>query len=75
MLAGYGVNNVNPGIFGLLNTTSLIEYRGLNYLMGGDSKAITVANFMKHYSPQILGSSKGFHELRKIQEGKPNLCV
>lgn len=75
VLAGYGVNNINPGIFGLLNTTSLTEYRGLNYLLGGDAKAVTIANFMKHYNSQIHGSSIGFHELRRMQKGKPNLCM
>lgn len=75
VLAGYGVNNINPGIFGLLNTTSLTEYRGLNYLLGGDAKAVTIANFMKHYNSQIHGSSIGFHELRRMQKGKPNLYL
>lgn len=75
VLAGYGVNNINPGIFGLLNTTSLTEYRGLNYLLGGDAEAVTIANFMKHYNPQICGPSIGYHELRRMQKGKLNLCM
>ncbi|RHZ86068.1 hypothetical protein Glove_55g17 [Diversispora epigaea] len=39
----------------------LYEYRGVSYAMGGDDGAISLANFYKHYSPELRGASVGNH--------------
>lgn len=41
--------------------TSLFEYRGLSYGIGGDDGAFTVPNYIKHYQPNIVGYSTGKH--------------
>ncbi|CAG8794772.1 12065_t:CDS:2, partial [Gigaspora rosea] len=44
------------------NTTmKLHEYRGVSYAMGGDIGAVSIANFFKHYSPELKGASLGYH--------------
>ncbi|CAG8569123.1 1584_t:CDS:10 [Diversispora eburnea] len=39
----------------------LYEYRGVSYAMGGDDGTISLANFYKHYSPELRGASIGNH--------------
>lgn len=41
--------------------TSLFEFRGLSYGIGGDSGAFTVPNYIKHYQPSLTGFSTGKH--------------
>jgi len=50
--AGFGIQ----GSSGLLN-----EYRGLSWSSGGDPGAVTLANFLKYYNPNIQGASEGSH--------------
>lgn len=42
---------------GLLNLSAISEYRGHSYAIGGDSNAITIANFIKQYNPDVKGAS------------------
>ncbi|CAG8511946.1 324_t:CDS:2 [Funneliformis mosseae] len=39
----------------------LYENRGVSFVMGGDPGAVTIANFIKHYSPLLKGPSVGDH--------------
>lgn len=41
--------------------TSLFEYRGLSYSIGGDTNATTIPNFIKHYQRDVTGYSTGKH--------------
>ncbi|CAG8601318.1 4500_t:CDS:2, partial [Cetraspora pellucida] len=41
----------------------LYEYRGVSYAMGGDTGAVSVANFFKYYSPELKGASLGYHHI------------
>ncbi|ELR25684.1 phospholipase, putative [Acanthamoeba castellanii str. Neff] len=56
------------GIMGRDVPDILDEYRGLRHLaahapapIGGDDGAITMANFFRHYSPNVVGASLGRH--------------
>lgn len=42
---------------GPLNLSLLTEYRGNSYAIGGDTNAVTIANFMKRYNPNVKGAS------------------
>ena len=42
---------------------SIKEYRGLSYPIGGDPGAITIPNILSHYTPNIIGMSRGHHPL------------
>ncbi|KAK4515678.1 pre-rRNA processing protein [Mucor velutinosus] len=66
IFAGYGIKNVPEGPLGLLNPNALTEYRGLNYMMGGDPDAISIASFIKHFNAKLLGSSTNTHPLVSI---------
>jgi len=52
--AGFGINGIEGG---------LLEVRGHSYAIGGDTNAVTLANFLKFYSPDIQGASLGNHLL------------
>ncbi|KAH8548110.1 hypothetical protein BGW37DRAFT_461495 [Umbelopsis sp. PMI_123] len=54
--AGFGVGGIQ-GQF--LSASSLQEYRGLSFSIGGDPNAITIANMMRYYSHDLVGSSTG----------------
>lgn len=54
--AGFGARVFSP-----LDARILQEYRGLSFCMGGDHRAPTIANFLKHYRPDIIGPSRGAH--------------
>lgn len=47
----------DTGGSGLLNLSAISEYRGHSYAIGGDSNAVTIANFVKQYSPDVKGAS------------------
>lgn len=66
---------INPGILGFLNINALTEYRGSSYLMGTDKDAITVANFIKHYNPNLHGPSVGNHVMSYVRGDFPGLCT
>lgn len=66
IFAGYGMKNVPEGPSGLVHPNALTEHRGLNYMMGGDPDAISIANFIKHYNLKLLGSSTNTHPLVSI---------
>jgi phospholipase B1 len=53
-MAGYAMMNV-------LNLNTAIEFRGLSYLMGADQGAVSVANFIKHYNPDLHGLFSSSH--------------
>ncbi|CAO3587001.1 unnamed protein product [Absidia cylindrospora] len=40
------------------------EYRGLSWLCGDDKEATSISNYIKHYSPDIVGGSTGVRQLR-----------
>ncbi|KAI8087473.1 hypothetical protein BDF21DRAFT_486033 [Thamnidium elegans] len=42
---------------GALNLSLISEYRGNSYAIGGDTNAVTLANFMKKYNPDVQGAS------------------
>ncbi|KAG1443131.1 hypothetical protein G6F56_010785 [Rhizopus delemar] len=46
-----GINN-NPLEFGVIK-----EYRGNSHAIGGDTGAVTLANFVKHYNPNLKGAA------------------
>jgi len=50
--AGFGIKG-KEGLFE--------EFRGLSGSIGGDKNAITVANFFKHFVPNVQGASVGKH--------------
>ncbi|KAL9539926.1 hypothetical protein MBANPS3_009989 [Mucor bainieri] len=66
IFAGYGIKNVPEGPSGLIHPNALTEHRGLDYMMGGDPDAISIANFMKHYNLKLLGPSSNTHPLVSI---------
>ncbi|KAI8084802.1 uncharacterized protein BX664DRAFT_387486 [Halteromyces radiatus] len=39
------------------------QYRGLSWLSGGDPGASSIANYIKHYSSDLFGSSTGVRQL------------
>ncbi|KAG0929766.1 hypothetical protein G6F57_012005 [Rhizopus arrhizus] len=45
------------GLNSLLGLAYLREYRGNSYCMGGDTDAVSLANFIKHYNPDVYGAS------------------
>ncbi|KAJ3311958.1 hypothetical protein HDU76_002997 [Blyttiomyces sp. JEL0837] len=51
--AGFGMNS------GYLPFASTTEYRGLVYDIGGDSGAVSIANFLKTYNPNLQGQAVG----------------
>ncbi|KAJ3131561.1 hypothetical protein HK101_004702, partial [Irineochytrium annulatum] len=51
--AGFGMNS------GYLPFTTITEYRGLSFSIGGDSNAITLANHLKHYNTAEMGAATG----------------
>ncbi|KAJ3104299.1 hypothetical protein HDU97_009375 [Phlyctochytrium planicorne] len=56
--AAFGVNS------GRLPFTSITEYRGLSFDIGGDPGAITVPNFLKNYNSGLKGASTGTTALK-----------
>lgn len=52
-----------------LDARILQEYRGLSFSMGGDAHAPTIANFLRHYQPDLVGSSRGTHLIELCLDG------
>lgn len=42
---------------GVVNLSLVSEYRGNSYAIGGDTDAVTLANFVKKYNPAVKGAS------------------
>ena len=57
IMAGFAMMGVDYEGSGILNISLLSEYRGNSYAIGGDTNAVTIANFMKKYNPKIQGAS------------------
>lgn len=55
-----GINNGEGGT-GILNFSSVLEFRGNSYGIGGDTGAVTLANFIKNYNPNVHGASTLSH--------------
>lgn len=47
----------SEGGSGALNFSLISEYRGNSYAIGGDTGAVTLANFIKKYNPSVQGAS------------------
>jgi hypothetical protein len=58
-MAGFAMMGVDydVGGNGLLNFSAISEYRGNSYAIGGDTGALTLANFVKRYNPNVQGAS------------------
>lgn len=57
IMAGFGMMGVDYSGTGLLNLSTIYEYRGSSYGIGGDTGAITLTNFAKRYNANIKGAS------------------
>lgn len=61
-MAGFVMDGVNHDDgTGVFNTSTVMEYRGKSYAMGGDEGAVTFANFVKNYNSDLKGSSSLSH--------------
>ena len=62
-MAGFALEGINTdtGGTGLLNLSTLTEFRGKSWGIGGDEGAVTLANFVKHYNSSLEGSAVGKH--------------
>ncbi|KAI8065684.1 hypothetical protein BC940DRAFT_303329 [Gongronella butleri] len=58
------INIVKP----YASLTDFKQHRGLSWLSGGDEDATSIANYIKHYSPDLYGSSKGVRDLPMCPE-------
>ncbi|KAG2210295.1 hypothetical protein INT47_003280 [Mucor saturninus] len=57
IMAGFAMNGLDYEGGGILNLSLVSEYRGNSYAIGGDTGAITLANFVKKYNPNVKGAS------------------
>ncbi|KAI8984114.1 hypothetical protein BDF20DRAFT_816011 [Mycotypha africana] len=57
IMAGFAMMGIDYEGSGVVNFSLVSEYRGNSYGIGGDSGAITLANFMKKYQPKVKGAS------------------
>ncbi|KAI8394162.1 uncharacterized protein BYT42DRAFT_609898 [Radiomyces spectabilis] len=57
--SGFASVNVDTPYF---SPDQLREFRGLSWLMGGESNAVSIVNFLRPYSPNIVGASMGVKE-------------
>ncbi|KAG1047236.1 hypothetical protein G6F43_010304 [Rhizopus delemar] len=65
LMAGFVMMGIPEGkeLTSILKLDFIREYRGNSYIMGGDTDAITLANFIKYYNPNVYGSSTSSHLL------------
>jgi phospholipase B1 len=68
--AGFGAKGHHINL--PINIYNLHENRGVSFSIGGDPDAVTIANFIKHYSPELIGSSIGDH-LVELCYGKSHI--
>ncbi|KAI8098417.1 uncharacterized protein B0P05DRAFT_460347 [Gilbertella persicaria] len=71
IMAGYGMENIPKTPLGFMNKNILTEFRGQNYMMGADEGAVSIANFIKHYSPFLVGPSSQSHPLGYVRGSFP----
>ncbi|RIA98105.1 hypothetical protein C1645_174973 [Glomus cerebriforme] len=57
--AGFGAKGHN--VKAPIDIHKLHENRGVSFSIGGDPGAVTIANFIQHYSPELIGPSTGDH--------------
>ncbi|EIE79175.1 hypothetical protein RO3G_03880 [Rhizopus delemar RA 99-880] len=65
LMAGFVMMGIPEGkeLTSILKLDFIREYRGNSYIMGGDTDALTLANFIKYYNPNVYGSSTSSHLL------------
>jgi hypothetical protein len=56
-MAGFAMNGIDYEGSGHLNLSMISEYCGNSYAMGGDTGAITLADFVKKYNPGVKSAS------------------
>lgn len=61
IMAGFAMHGMDANGTGLLNISSLTEFRGQSYAIGGDESAVTIANFVNHYNSSVKGAAQGSH--------------
>ncbi|KAI9263352.1 hypothetical protein BDA99DRAFT_438457 [Phascolomyces articulosus] len=63
IMAGFALEGINDGENGtsLLNASSITEFRGQSWGIGGDEGAVTIGNFVKHFNASSEGQSHGSH--------------
>jgi hypothetical protein len=74
-MIGYAMMDIDDDLFSLLNINTITEYRGLSYLMGADPGAISVANFIKYYNPDLHGPSTSNHIVGLLKGDGTTLCT
>ncbi|KAG2218696.1 hypothetical protein INT45_003963 [Circinella minor] len=76
IMAGFALEGINTdtGGTGLLNLSSITEFRGKSWGIGGDEGAVTLANFVKHYNSSLEGSAVGKHFVFFCSEEKDDDC-
>ncbi|KAG0180675.1 hypothetical protein DFQ29_000187 [Apophysomyces sp. BC1021] len=57
IMAGFAMMGVNAHGTGIVNISAITEYRGKSYAMGGDPGAVTMAQFIKNFNPNLQGES------------------
>ncbi|KAG1546813.1 hypothetical protein G6F49_010388 [Rhizopus delemar] len=61
-MAGFAMMGINSEKkTGMVDTKYVREFRGSSYVIGGDTDAITLANFIKYYNPNVYGASTSSH--------------
>ncbi|ORX56325.1 hypothetical protein DM01DRAFT_1334798 [Hesseltinella vesiculosa] len=58
--SGVGAKNIEKPFAAL---SDFKQWRGLSWLNGGDEDATSIANYIKHYSPSVYGSSHGMRDM------------
>ncbi|KAI9496150.1 hypothetical protein BDB00DRAFT_738428, partial [Zychaea mexicana] len=61
IMAGFALEGNDPDGSGILNISSITEYRGQSWGIGGDPGAVTLGNFVNHYNASLEGPSVGNH--------------
>ncbi|ORZ00312.1 hypothetical protein BCR43DRAFT_433121 [Syncephalastrum racemosum] len=72
IMAGFAMEGMNPDGTGLLNISSIDEFRGQSYGAGGDAGAVTLPNFVNHYNSSLKGASLGRHLVEFCQS---DICL
>ncbi|KAF7731256.1 hypothetical protein EC973_000672 [Apophysomyces ossiformis] len=68
VMAGLAMMGVDSDGTGIFNFSAITEYRGRSHTMGDDPGAVTVAQFIKHYNPDVKGGSLGHHIMEYCQD-------
>ncbi|RCH77660.1 hypothetical protein CU098_001455, partial [Rhizopus stolonifer] len=62
--AGMLAKNTNLDV---VQYSTIKEYRGVSFTMGGDTQAASIANYIKHFQPDVYGASLGEKPARLCQ--------